>query len=179
MTHAPSSRHATRSGQAIVEFVVGIVGILILVAAMLQLGTLVREDSRTLLKARAEAGAAALGDDYIAPVSPGPRYLAGWSTGPDNAAYTRDDQSVAGNAALFSQGLLAHANPATLAQYLPDNPLTPMADPGALMSGLSFVRGSSDSGPIPLYPITRKLIFGRSTITMESEVYLIWTRGLK
>jgi hypothetical protein len=54
-----------------------------------------------------------------------------------------------------------------------------MADPANLMAGLRFVRGSADSGPISLLPITRKLIFGRDTITLESEAYLIWTKGLR
>jgi hypothetical protein len=179
MARTPSSHNAARAGQAIAEFVVGLVGLLILVAALLQIGTLVREDNRTLQKARAQAGMAALSDAYIAPVLPGPRYLRDWTTGPDNAAYTRDDEPVQGDAVLFSQGLLDHARPAALAGCLPNNPLSPMADPANLMAGLRFVRGSADSGPISLLPITRKLIFGRDTITLESEAYLIWTKGLR
>lgn len=169
----------SRSGQAIVEFVVGLVGILIITAALLQLGTLVREDSRNLLKARAEAGLGALSDVYIAPVSPGPRYIRDWTAGTDGHAYTRDDRAVPGNAALLSGGVIVHARPDALELARPGNAVSRLADPAQALSGFSFVRGYSSSGPIPLYPITRNLIFGRDSLTLDSEVYLIWTQGLE
>ncbi len=172
-------RRRSRAGQAIAEFVVGLVGILIITAALLQIGTLVREDTRTLLEARDEAGQRALSDDYIAPVSPGPRAIQDWSVGPDGSTYSRDDVAVIGSSALLSGGIVAHANPDRLALLLPDNQLSPLADASQVLQGLAFVRGHDNSGAIPLYPITRKLIFGRSSITLDSEVYLIWTRGLE
>ncbi len=172
-------KRSAKSGQAIAEFVIGLVGILILTAAMLQLGTLVREDTRTLENARNDAGQAALSDRYLAPVSPGPRYIQDWSVGPDGNAYTRDDQAVIGNSALLSDGVVVHANPARLAELLPNNQLSPLSDSSQILSGLSFVRGHATSGAVPLYPITRNLIFGRDSITLDTEVYLIWTRGLE
>ncbi len=169
----------SKSGQAIVEFVVGLVAILILTAALLQIGTLVREDGRTLQKARAEAGAAALGSAYFAPVSPGPQYIRDWTVGPDGAAYTRDDRAVIGNAALLSDGIVLHAKPDDLRRLVPDNPVSTLSDSAQVLPGLGFVRGYSSSGPVALYPITRNLIFGRDTLTLESQVFLIWTRGLE
>jgi hypothetical protein len=168
-----------KAGQAIAEFVVGLVAILILTAALLQIGTLIREDSRTIQEARAEAGIAALSDTYFAPVSPGPRYIQNWSTGPDRAAYTRDDQAILGNADLLAGGIIPYARPDSLASFLPDNSLSPLADSSQVLSGLSFVRGYSSSGPVPLFPITRKLIFGRDTLTVESSAFLIYTKGLE
>ncbi len=172
-------RRRTRAGQAIAEFVVGLVGILIITAAMLQIGTLVREDTRTLEKARNEAGQAALSDTYLAPVSPGPRYIQDWNVGPDGSAYSRDDSPILGNSALLAEGIIPHAKPDSLAGLLPTNQLSPLADSAQILRGMSFVRGYDSSGAIPLYPITRTLIFGRDSITLESEVYLIWTRGLE
>jgi hypothetical protein len=168
-----------KSGQAIVEFVVGLVGILIITAALLQIGTLVREDTRTLLEARAEAGEDALDNAYFAPVSPGPQYLNGWTVGGDGNAYTRDDRAVIGNSAFFSDGLAVHARPADLQALVPDNPVSAVSDSAAVLSGLGFVRGYSSSGPIELYPVTRNLIFGRDTLTVESQVFMIYTRGLE
>ena len=169
-------RSASRAGQAIAEFVVGLVGILILTAALLQLGALVRADSRNLITARAEAGMAALGNGYIAPVSPGPRYIRDWSTGPDGHAYTRDDQALLGNAALLSDGVVSHTRPDELERLRPGNTMSALADSSLVLPGFSFVRGYSSSGAIPLYPLVRNLIYGRDSITLESEVYLIWTR---
>jgi hypothetical protein len=139
----------------------------------------VREDTRNLQNARDEAGQAALSDTYLAPVSPGPRYIQDWSIGADGSTYSRDDQPVIGNSALLSDGIVVHARPDRLAGLLPDNQLSPLSDSSQVLRGLSFVRGYANSGPIPLYPITRNLIFGRDSITLETEVYLIWTRGLE
>lgn len=177
----PRRRPATdpRSGQALAELVVGLVCILILVAALIQLGTLVRADSRNLILARNEAGQNALSHAYLAPVSPAPRYIQNWTPGPDGHAYTRDDQAILGSATLISESIVARAQPAALAALQPDNPVSPLADPAAVLSGFSFVRGHSASGPIPLLPLTRRLIFGRDSISLESEVYLIWTRGIE
>lgn len=168
-----------KSGQAIAEFVVGILAILIVLSAILQLNTLTREDTRTMLEARAAAGAAALSDDYFAPVSPGPSYLQDWQTGPDGNAYTRDDQPVRGNASLLSGGVITHMHPDELDARVPGNPLSPLADSSQVLSGLGFVRGHASSAPIPLLPVTRNLVFGRDSITLESQVFLVWTRGLE
>ena len=169
----------SKSGQAIVEFVVGLGAILILAAAILQIGTLMRADTRTLQEARAEAGAAALGNAYFAPVSPGPQYILDWVPGPDRAAYTRDDRAVLGNTALLSDGIVVHARPDSLLTRVPDNPISPLADSASVLSGFSFVRGYYSSGPLLLLPVTRTLIFGRDSITLESQVFMIWTRGLE
>ncbi len=173
-----NNKNRCRAGQAIAEFVVGLVGILILAAALLQVGALVRADSRNLITARAEAGMAALGDHYLAPVSPGPRLIRDWATGPDGHAYTRDDQALLGNAALLSGGVVPPARPDDLERLLPDNPVSALSDASRVLPGFSFVRGYSSSGAIPLYPLARSLIYGRDSITLESEAYLIWTRGL-
>jgi hypothetical protein len=169
----------SKSGQAIVEFVVGLVAILIITAALLQIGTLVRADTRTLQEARADAGRDALGNEYFEPISPGPRYIRDWGVGGDGNAYTRDDLPVLGNSALLSDGVVGNARPEALGALAPGNPVTAIGRSDQVLSGLGFVRGHSSSGPIPLLPVTRNLIFGRDSITLESQVFLIYTRGLE
>ncbi len=166
-------------GQALVEFTVGLVCLLILIAALVQFGAIARRDLRNILDARARAGASALSDVYFVPLSPGPRFIQDWSDGADRSPYTADDVPRFANPALISEGIIARADPDRLTLLAPQNLFSPLTDPAAVVPGMGFVRGSSSRSVLPLLPIARRLFFGRDTLELQSDVYLIWTKGLE
>jgi len=168
-----------QKGQAIVEFAIGLVCLLILIAALVQLGAIARRDLRNILDARARAGSAALSDVYLAPISPGPRFIRDWTDGPDRSPYTADDVPLFSNPALVSDEIIARGRPDSLASFSPQNPFSPLSDPAAVIPGMAFVRGSSTRTVLPLLPIARRLFFGRDSLELDADVYLIWTKGLE
>lgn len=171
-------RAAARAGQAIIEFVVGLVAVLAVAAGLLQIARLARAHTETLALAREEAARDAMSAGYVEPVSPAPRFIRDWSLGPDGAAYSRDDRIVPGSPGDISSLLIERARPDDLEDLLPDNPVSPMSDPAAVMPGFYLVRGGARSDPIPLLPVVRRLLYNAPSITMEGEVYLIWTTGI-
>jgi hypothetical protein len=179
MRMEPSLARSSHGGQALVEFAVGLVALLILIAALVQIGAIARRDLRNILDARARAGAAALSDVYLAPVLPGPRFIRDWSDGPDGSPYTRDDRPIFANPNLLAEGIVGRVDPDRLSRLVPQNRFSALADPAAVLPGMGFVRGSSSRTVIPVLPIARRLFFGRETLELDSDVFLIWTKGVE
>jgi len=166
-----------RSGQALLELVVGLVAIMVLAAVILQLGSLQRAHTKTLIEARAEAGEFAMQIDYISSL-PGPQYIRDWSPGTDLKAYSRDDVPQQGSIGYLSDDILAVAQPQQLAVYVPDNIITDSSDT-ATMEALSLVSGQAQSEDISLLPIIQRLIYDAPSISMEANVWLTWTKGIE
>lgn len=166
------------AGQAIVEFVVGLVAILAVTAALLQVIRLAREHADAMNRAREDAARNAMSDVYMAPVLPGPRYIRDWTAGPDGSDYSRDDVPVTASPDGVSSLIIARARPEELAEFIPDNELSAMADPAGVLPGIHLVRGGHQSEPVPLLPVVRRLLYNADSITMEGEAYLVWTKGI-
>jgi hypothetical protein len=166
-----------RSGQAIVELAIALVAVVVIVAALLQIGTLSRVHLDTINEAREEAAVYSLSPSY-ASATPGPTYLAGWMAGGDGATYSRDDTPVPGNPATVTTEILQPTKPALLDVYAPGNDFSGLANLDPVVDGFGLVRGRGRSRPVVLLPVVRHLLYARDTVTLEASAWSVWLRDI-
>ena len=170
------AHNAQHCGQAIVEFVVALVGIIILLAGLIQIGLLTYAHTETMIAARHEAAEAAMADSYIGITDS--QYIYDWFVGADGKHYTHDDVPlVPTNMPSYIQDIVATAHPDELSAFVPDNAFSRMQGSAFPVEELFLVRGY-DSKIVVTFPIIRNLIYRRATISTESEAWLAWTEGI-
>lgn len=161
-----------------IELTVALVVILAITAGMLQIASLGRARTETMVRARREAGAAALA--HLVPLS-APRYILDWSPGPDGKRLTADDRPIADTSERFDRrimdfaaddddawGVLDRASRASL----PD--LRGHPNP---VAAFGLVRGY-DRQTVPLRSAVQHLLYRATDIEIESEVWLTHTRNI-
>jgi hypothetical protein len=164
-------RAASRSGQALVELAAALVVVVVLVAALIQIGRLSQAHLQALNDARERAGSFAAsrtgGSD-----PPDPVLIANWQAGPDRRAYSRDDTYTRASAGALRIAIAEPARPADLSRYVAANPLTRMyaGDP---LDTFGLVHGAAASRPVPLLPAARHLFYDAESITMEADVWMV------
>ncbi len=173
----PAAADPARSGQAIVELTVALVAVMVLVAALLQIGTLSRVHLDTINNAREEAAMFAVASQYGS-VIPGPAYLATWTAGLDGATYSRDDAPVSGNAQGIRDTVLDTARPGALAALRPGNAVSEAAFQSPLVQHFDLVHGRDTSPPQALLPVVRSLLYRRDIITLDADAWMVWTQGI-
>ncbi len=172
----PASRLGIdRSGQAMVELAVGLVIIMVLIGGLIQIGRLSNAHTRTMIQARAMAARAALAATQPQPAG---RYIYSWIAGPDGQPYTRDDIPVlATNAPEAPRAIDLAAQPQQLAGFVPGNaPASWLARPQQI-DEFYLVQGHNQE-VCPTLSIIRALIADQEAINVESEAWLVWTKGL-
>jgi len=160
-----------------VEFVVGLVGLLVLFAVFVQLGEIIQAHTRTLIESRERADDLALSDTYVQTL-PGPVYVYDWDPGGDGHRYSRDDRPLGSNPRDLVDHVVRHVPTGPLAGWVGGNPLSDMEQNGAVISSFALVHSPVRSDPIPLYSIIRNLIYDAESIEVESDAWQVWTRGL-
>jgi hypothetical protein len=173
---AGPARATRRRGMAIVEMVVGLVGLLAVFAGMLCIVRLGRERSVTLQEARAKAGAFAMADDYISD-TPGPDFIYDWSTGNDGRKHSADDEPILGSAEPARRRILAVARPDDLDRRVPGNQLSPL-NRDSFVNSLGLVHGREDSDRVMLPPVVRHLLYDAEYVRIESDAWMVWTKDL-
>lgn len=167
-----------KNGQAMVEFIVGLVAVLVLFAGLLQVVSLTQARTETIVAARREAGqrAIAASANHMAP-----DYIRHVLEGPDRSRYSADDAHTLANPYLLqnvvisraasdpSDWIVIDAAPNTALSDLRANP-NPITDFG-------FLSGR-DSRTIEVIPTIRDLVYDANSITVETEVWMPWTRGM-
>ncbi len=176
--HSACNTSRSRSGQAIIEMVVGLVAILVLVAGLLQLGRLGHEHTQLMMEAREEAGQYAMSDQY-ALEAPEPQYLYNWSEGGDGRRHSRDDRPLYALSQDVSDEVLVHAKPGELANRVGDNLVSAAYANEAILESFRLVHGRDKSDDIPLYPVIRSLVYNADSIQLESDVWLTWARDIE
>ncbi len=171
-------RARNRAGQAIAEFIVSLVAILVLAAGLLQLTALMVAQSRTMVKARKEAGIAAV--QQVA-ASSDPDFIKDWEAGSDGVTYTADDtadQSVA--ATDFNNVFVEKASTDDGWIYIEDSPsdlISPMRALAAPSSFFGLVDGYDDE-TVSLLPAVQSLLYNKESIHVESRVWMTFCGGL-
>jgi len=162
------------AGQALVEFVVALVAILVLFAGLVQIGLLTSTRTQTMIDARQEAG-----QNAIAPlsVSPVPDYIENWQAGSDTRQYSADDVFTTANAADFSGQLVAYGHPEDLHSWVPANAVSPLYQNPNPVSLFGLVSGDA-SETVQLLPAVTHLIYAADSINIYSEVWLGWSQGI-
>ena len=170
-------RSSGRRGQALVEMTVALVVIVVLLAALLQIGRLTRERQDALNAARGDAARFAMSDVYTLQPPP-PRYLRDWEVGPDGVRHSRDDVARLGNPAGVRLGIAAKALPDELARRLPANAVSALATRVPTIDEFYLVHGRAESRPIELLPVVRHLLYDAESIVIEENAFLVWTQGI-
>ena len=165
-------------GQALVEFMVGLVAVLVLFAGLLQVASLSRIHTDTMAEARRLAAEQAMMDVDV-PTSPD--YIHDWRVGDDQEAYTRDDDFTTANPSDFDTRIVDRAGGDTAGwdriNAAPGDRLPTLhgsSDPGSLFG---LVEGT-DSGTIALLPAVQHLIYAAPSIQVRCNVWMTRTKGL-
>jgi len=163
-------------GQAMVEFVVALIGIMVLLAGLIQIGLLTLAHTETMIDARREAAESAMAETYSG--SPDDRYIFDWFVGTDGKSYTRDDVPFTPtNVPESTQDIITAAHSDELASYIPDNAFSRIEAAPSPVDEFFLVHGHAEQ-TLSTFPVIRNLIYRRSTISTESDVWLVWTKGI-
>lgn len=163
-----------RSGQAMTEFVVALVCILVLVAGVIQIAVLGLRHSRLMSEARRDAGQRALLDE--SPFS-APQFVASCTVGDDGIAFSRDDGKTAGDSGDLTVGVASHAHPDDLQDLRPDNPVSILAGSDFPQTMFGFVEGEKTDS-VDLIPIVRELIYRKDSLELKGTAWMTWTKGV-
>ena len=178
---AHRSNTRDRSGQAIVEFIVGLVAVLTLLAGILQVASLTKTHTDTVIEARRRAAELAMTDlPRGTDIHSNPDWLRTWRDGPDGRPHSHDDVPVFDDPNPFRSIVVQRAAPAedwNLMYEIPNNRVARLRgahDPGKLFG---LVRGH-DSRPVPLIPAARHLFYDAESIDVQAEAWIPWLKGL-
>jgi hypothetical protein len=171
--------HAGRiGGQAMIEFVVGLIAVLALFAGLLQIASLTRARTDTMVNARRNAAVRALMDPTLLST---PDYIEAIAVGPDGSSYSVDDTPAIGSPSVFVATTVdpsaADAAGWDLIGSAPGNAFTALRTSAAPMYDLQMVQGA-DRETVPVMPAVQHLMYDAASITVESQVWLPWIRGL-
>ena len=165
-----------------VELMVGLVALLALFAGLLQVATLTRAHTDTMINARREAAEMATLDlSSDMDILSSPDYVGDWLPGPDGRHHSRDDTTTSGNAAGLHSEILSHAT-ATMDEWefiddVPANRISRLHSAPGAIAFFGLVRGY-DSQEVVLDSAVRQLLYQADVIDVECEVWMTWTKGI-
>ncbi|GEM_PF-789735 len=171
---AHSCPHSKR-GQAVVEFCVGIVCMLIVIGGILQLGKMgiARTDARVQATARATSRSM-MSQDEAGGLSL-PPYLRRISEGGDSYSYSEDDVKIGGDEQALYDRVARKMHPDSVGLYAPGSDVAGMSDPTEMMLGMGLVQGLGYELNIPVLPIVRKLIMDDNSVDIQVQVWMTRT----
>lgn len=173
----PASHRPRSSGQALLELVIALVAVMVLVAALLQIGQITGAHWLGLQEARSRADALALSDIYLQ-APPNPDFLRDWSPGPDGTAHSRDDQPLQGSDQSFVSEIVQPVRPADLSRYLGGNRFSSLDTPGLVIREFDLLRGDATPRTVPLLPATRRLLYDAESLSIGADCWMIWSRHI-
>lgn len=83
--------HRAECAQAITEFCIALIAFVVVSVGLLQIGLFCRTKVETMIWSRANAGRAAIADEFSAVPTP---FVGSWSDGADRYTYTEDDAPI-------------------------------------------------------------------------------------
>lgn len=172
------------SGQALVEVCVCLVAIIVVLTALLQITSLCITQTNTMTEARRQAAELALQE---APAIPVPGYLETWEESSDGTRYTADDEAIDLSSTAPFYGLTVEKSVKdpgdwnVLAEHPNHISTLHQAAVGGPIDNPSFYFGmvkGEDSETVDLVSGFQKLIYRKKSITIDSEVWMTWTKGM-
>jgi hypothetical protein len=165
-----------------VEFIVGLLAVVVLFAAFVQLVDLAATHTNTMVKARKEAADKAMLDlGAGAGILTDPDFIREWREGPDRKRHTPDDTFSRSAAALFDDTVVEKAggDAAGWAQIdlAPGNAFSSLrgsADPVALFG---LVKGDN-SKSVSLMSAIQELLYAKDKVDVRTTVWMTWTKGI-
>ncbi len=170
--------HPSRSAQAMIEVMVGLVALIVLIAGLLQVASLTRARTDAMVAARDEAGGLAMLD---APISELPDYIYQIDAGPDGRTYSYDDETSTANPAAFDAVIVdqavSEADEWEVLEALPTSPFADLHGSLAPAGAFGLLKGDA-SETVTLLPAVRSLLYRADEIDVECDVWMTWTRGI-
>jgi hypothetical protein len=177
-TRRPGTADAgeARRGQAMIEFLVGIIAVMALFAGLIQFVSLFTAQTDTFSKARRAAGGRAMADVQMVSAAD---YIQFWDAAADQRRYSVDDTHSDANAISFKDEIVSRSAPnATdwlLLDTIPNNEMRDLRDNAAPATLFGLMEGQ-ETADIPLLPVVRTLLYDRSNIEIKSSVWMPWCR---
>ena len=169
----PAQPRRGAPGQAMIEFVVAILLVVIIMAGLLQFVELAGAKGLLLGAIRREAGEQALGQRIV--LGAAPDYILDWEPGADAIRHTADDtfdRGIAGNTLQAAVVDRSVANPADWS-HLEDARNTAIPDlhtSGQPLGALGFIHAELEE-EVTLLPAMRDWLIGKESITVGTELW--------
>ena len=168
-------------GQAMIEFVICIVGILIAAAGLLLLADLTRSDTDTLVAATGEAISDSMSLSIASSFSP----IEDWDEGQDGMRHTKDDRAQTGNFGRIRNRVTAYTAPdgdwsgtqhsdGSAAHY--DDIV--QFNNGVLTASTFRFMSAEDEETVATLPVLQSLLGLPTEITVKNEVWMPSVGGL-
>ncbi len=166
---------ASSHGQAMVEFSVALVVVLVLLAGLIQLGQLSHAQTKTMIEARTAAGRLAMAEGM--PIAEPAALISDWITGPDQRRYTHDDAvTVFGNAYTLPDEIIER----TQLDDIPneqDYTLSTLMTTPWLPGNFFMVKGEAFES-VAILPIIRRLVYTHPALVVAGDACLVWNGGI-
>ena len=168
----------TRCGQALIELCVCMIGIVVVLLAMLELTKIGMLHTVAMMEARADVASFMQAETVLFPT---PGFLQTWEEGADGKRYTADDEPVTASSASFYhttvERSVADASDWNLLNQIPNRVVTLHNAPAIPAAHFGLLKGAA-SATTDLLPGFQRLVYGAQEITIESEVWMTWTKGI-
>jgi hypothetical protein len=173
-----STTQRSRSAQAMIEVIVGLVAMVVLIAGLIQIVKLTRAQTDAMIEAREMVAVMAFDDE---PLSAYPGYIQDVEVGPDGRRFSSDDTTTDANAVDFDTTfvgqLVSQAAEWNTIGELPSSAFTSLHGSPAPYTEFGLLRGRG-SRSILTDPALRHLLYNADEIEIECEVWMTWTRGI-
>ena len=165
-----------KSGQAMLEFICGLVGVVVLIAMLLQINLISREHTLSRIEARSAMADSLTGLTPYGSAS----YLSGWETGSDDMDYSEDDTAKAGSSWSFVDALFTGVRVETLEIHLPTNRISDvtMATEASLVGTFDVTRIEEEAEPVEILPAVRKLVYDTDYLNLKHVIYMPWINNV-
>jgi hypothetical protein len=168
----------TRSGQALVELMVGLVALVVLIAGIIQVAGLTRIQTDSLVEARREVANKLFLDS---PVSALPEYIDDIDVGQDGKSYSSDDARSSGDQSLFKNTIASKAagtaSEWNIMDALPTSPFSQLNNAPAPVTAFGLLHGDAEA-TVDTIPAVRSLLYDADQINVKCDVWMTWTRGI-
>jgi len=172
----------SRSGQAAIEFITGLLLLLIVLTGLVHVNLMARTSLFLHAVLRGDAGERAMESGAL---SVAPDYLSDWDAGADGERYTADAQPVR-HSAMLSATLSALAglsvrNPSdwtyvAAESHLPTSMISLHSSPSAAAT-LGFIH-TEETLHVPVDPVIRQLIYDKDEVAIKADVWMPLMGGL-
>jgi hypothetical protein len=161
-----------------IELMTGLIGLMVLIAGLLQVASLTKARTDAMVEAREEAGRRALGN---AALSQSADYIRDIEVGPDGRTYSYDDTHTRASGGPFHDIIVDRAvRNASQWQILEDannKSFSALNNAGSPVATFGLVKGEAHR-TIQLRPAVRSLIYRAEQINIQCDVWSTWTRGV-
>lgn len=161
-----------------IEFMVGLLVVVVLLAGLLQLVALASARSEIIGRVRGEAGQRAMTPGALTAL---PQYLQSWEPGADGRRYTADDLPLIDSPSELRQRIVAQSVADSTDWHWIDErhyrDLAALMDAGLWSAALGFVR-ADETADVPVIPAIRAWVYHKDSIRVGDEVWLPRTGDL-